>query len=128
MKIKEPYTTKEEPFQYVYANNRKELQHLANQENIHINWILWDELVKTTKQDITNALEDFNEPIQRYSNGKPFKSVYTYNLDGQFINSFKTPQEAAQYYGISPITVNQAMRNNIPIYKLRVYFSKLPIT
>lgn len=116
----------EKTFQSIDINNRKELQQIADEERIYINWTLWDELVEKTKQDITNLLEEYSKPL-KHKNGKPLNTVYVYNLDGQFINTFKSPQHAAEFFDISPIVLNQCIRNNMPYYKEKLFFTKEPI-
>lgn len=122
----------ESVFKTVDINTRKELQQIADEEGRTINWELWDKLVEQTKQDIKEELQDYHyqqqEQQQKHKNNKPFVTVYVYNLDGQFINQFQTPQEAAKHYGINAITINQCMRNKIPYFKQRLYFSKTPFT
>lgn len=123
----------ESVFKTVEINSRKELEDIAKEEKLDINfnkwWKLWDELVEKTKQDIKEELQDYHyqQEQQKHKNNKPFVTVYVYNLDGQFINQFQTPQEAAKHYGINAITINQCIRNKIPYFKQRLYFSKTPL-
>ena len=116
----------EKTFQSIDINNRKELQDIADEERIYINWTLWDELVEKTKQDITNILEDYKKP-QKHKNGKPFRTVYVYNLDSQLIGTFDSPILAARHFDVNEIIINQCMRNKIPYFKQRLYFSNEPI-
>lgn len=118
----------EKSFQSVDINSRKELEDIAKEEKLDINfnkwWTLWDKLVEKTKEDITKELEKHRakEPIY-HKNNKPFRTVYIYNLQGELINTFKNTQEAAQYYSISPIVMNNCIRNHMPYYKLNLYIS-----
>ena len=116
----------EKSFQSVDINSREELQQIADEEGRTINWELWDKLVEQTKQDITNLLEDYKKP-QKHKNGKPFRTVYVYNLDSQLIGTFDSPLLASRHFNVSEIIINQCMRNKIPYFKQRLYFSTEPI-
>jgi hypothetical protein len=133
--IKRKYTFKfgehvEKSFQSVDINSRNELEDIAKEEKLDINfnnwWDKWNELVEKTKQDITNLLEDYKKP-QKHKNGKPFKTVYVYNLDSQLIGTFDNPILAARHFDVNEIIINQCMRNKIPYFKQRLYFSNEPI-
>lgn len=105
----------EKSFQSVDINSRKELEDIAEEEKLDINfnnwWDRWDELVKQTKQDIKEELKGF-EMI----NTNP---VFVYDiLKQRVIKTFKSPKECAKYYGVSRELVTNYIRDNRIYYKL----------
>lgn len=102
----------EKSFQSVDINSREELQALADEEERTINWKLWDKLVQQTKQDIEKELKEYHKP--QYTN-----KVFVFDIWKQkVINTFKNPQECANYYGVSRELVTNYIRENRIYYKL----------
>lgn len=110
---------------YYDINTREELQAIADEENIDINWDLWDKLVKQTRKDITNNLKHHKKPL--YTNGRPRKTVYVYNLRGTLKKTFDDTKECAAYYKIRLEQLNLYMRNEQPYYKLELFFTSTPL-
>ena len=109
----------EKSFQSVDINSRKELEDIAEEEKLDINfnnwWDRWNELVQQTKQDIKEELKGF-EMI----NTNP---VYVYDiLKQRVIKTFKSPKECAKYYNISRELVNTYIRDHRVYYKQAVEF------
>lgn len=109
----------EKSFQSVDINSRKELEDIAQEEKLDINfnewWELWDELVTKTKQDIKEALQGF-EKI--YTN-----TVFVFDIWKQkVIKTFRNPQECADFYGISREQVTNYIREGKCYYKQGVEF------
>lgn len=105
----------EKSFQSVDINSRKELEDIAEEEKLDINfnnwWDRWDELVQQTKQDIKEELKGFE---RMYTN-----PVFVYDIWKQrVIKTFKNPQECAKYYGVSRELVTNYIRDNRIYYKL----------
>lgn len=105
----------EKSFQSVDINSRKELEDIAEEENLDINfnnwWCRWNELVKQTKQDIKEELKGFER-----INTNP---VFVYDIFKQrVIKTFKSPKECAKYYGVSRELVTNYIRDNRIYYKL----------
>ena len=108
----------EKSFQSVDINSRKELEDIAEEEKLDINfnnwWDRWNELVKQTKQDIKEELKGFEKMI----NTNP---VFVYDiLKQRVIKTFKSPKECAKYYGVSRELVTNYIRNNRIYYKLGI--------
>ena len=105
----------EKTFQSVDINSREELQAIADEEDRTINWELWDKLVTKTKQDIKEALQGFEKT---YTN-----PVFVFDIWKQrVIKTFKTPQECADFYGISREQVTNYIREGKCYYKQGVEF------
>ena len=105
----------EKSFQSVDINSRKELEDIAEEEKLDINfnnwWDRWNELVKQTKQDIKEELKGFER-----INTNP---VFVYDiLKQRVIKTFKSPKECANYYGVSSELVTNYIRDNRIYYKL----------
>ena len=95
------------------VSSRQELMELEQEEDPSptINWDKWDKLVQQTKQDIKEELKGFE---RIYTN-----PVFVYDIWKQrVIKIFKSPQECANYYGISRETVTNYIRENRIYYKL----------
>lgn len=112
----------EKAFQSIDISTRQELQELAEEEDISINWELWDKIVEETKEYIKKELKRKNKKT-KYNTNK----VYIYNLDGQLIKTFDNTRETARFYNINPIQVTNYIRSNTPYYKQLIYFSREPI-
>ena len=109
----------EKSFQSVDINSRKELEDIAEEEKLDINfnnwWDRWDELVQQTKQDIKEELKGFER-----INTNP---VFVYDiLKQRVIKTFKSPKECAKYYNISRELVNTYIRDHRVYYKQGVEF------
>ena len=109
----------EKSFQSVDINSRKELEDIAEEEKLDINfnnwWNRWNELVQQTKQDIKEELKGFE---RIYTN-----PVFVYDIWKQrVIKIFKSPQECANYYNISRELVNTYIRDHRVYYKQGVEF------
>ena len=109
----------EKSFQSVDINSRKELEDIAEEEKLDINfnnwWDRWNELVKQTKQDIKEELKGFER-----INTNP---VFVYDiLKQRVIKTFKSPKECAKYYNISRELVNTYIRDHRVYYKQGVEF------
>ena len=109
----------EKSFQSVDINSRKELEDIAEEEKLDINfnnwWDRWNELVKQTKQDIKEELKGFEK-----INTNP---VFVYDIRKQrVIKTFKSPKECAKYYNISRELVNTYIRDHRVYYKQGVEF------
>lgn len=107
----------EKSFQSVDINSRKELEDIAEDEKLDINfnnwWDRWNELVKQTKQDIKKELKGFER-----INTNP---VFVYDIFKQrVVKTFKSPKECAKYYGVSRELVTNYIRENRIYYKLGI--------
>lgn len=99
------------------VSSRQELMELAQEEepSPRINWDNWDELVQRTKQDIKEELKGFEK---MYTN-----QVFVFDIWKQkVINTFKNPQECADFYGISREQVTNYIREGKCYYKQGVEF------
>ena len=118
----------EKSFQSVDINSRKELEDIAEEEKLDINfnewWELWDELVTKTKQDITKELK--KQPIAQ-KNGRVAPRIYVYNFKQKLVKTFSSPQEAADYYSIRREQVTNYAREEKPYYKLQIIFKYVQI-
>lgn len=109
----------EKSFQSVDINSRKELEDIAEEEKLDINfnnwWKKWDKLVEQTKKDIKKELKGFES---MYTN-----PVFVYDIWKQrVIKTFKSPQECADFYGISREQVTNYIREGKCYYKQGVEF------
>lgn len=107
----------EKSFQSVDINSRKELEDIAEDEKLDINfnnwWDRWNELVKQTKKDIKEELKGFER-----INTNP---VFVYDIFKQrVVKTFKSPKECAKYYGVSRELVTNYIRENRIYYKLGI--------
>ena len=100
----------EDCFKSVDINSREELQELADEEDININWDKWNYITEITKQDITKQLS------------KLPRKVYVYDLQGNHIATYDSPKIAGFFYGISSEQVNNYMRQEKPYLKQGVLF------
>lgn len=86
-----------------------------------INWDKWRELVEQTKQDITKALKDHSEPLNR-------KPIYVYTLNTKIpLIVFKDSDEAATTLDINRMIVTNHARTQVPIYYKGIILSYTPI-
>lgn len=105
----------EKTFQSVDINSRKELEDIAEEEGLEVQWSFWDKLVEQTKQDIKQELQGFE---RMYTN-----PVFVYDIWKQrVIKTFKSPQECADFYGISREQVTNYIREGKCYYKQGVEF------
>lgn len=97
--------------------NREELQRLADEEGIKIDWTFWDEMLK---QSI------FEEEETGPNKSKETQPKYVYSTDGKLIKTFETTRECAKYYGIAPEAVCQYARTEKPYFKLGIIITNKP--
>lgn len=109
----------EKSFQSVDINSRKELEDIADEEQIDINWELWDKLVEQTKKDIKKKLK--KQPITQ-KNGRVAPRIFVYNFKQKLVKTFSSPQEAADYYSIRREQITNYAREEKPYYKLQIIF------
>lgn len=115
----------EDSFKSVDIDSRQELDDLAEEEGIEVNWEKWDELVTKTKQDITKELKKYKPIAQK--NGRIPQTVYVYNPNERLIKTFSSTQEAADYYHIRREQVTNYAREQKIYYKLQIMFRTKPI-
>lgn len=105
----------EDSFKSVDINSREELQAIADEEFRSINWEVWDKLVEQTKKDIKEELKGFEK---MYTN-----PVFVFDIWKQrVIKTFRSPQECADFYGISRELVHTYIRDHRVYYKLGIEF------
>ena len=109
----------EKSFQSVDINSRKELEDIAEEEKLDINfnnwWKKWDKLVTKTKEDIKEELKGFE---RTYTN-----PVFVYDIWKQrVIKTFKNPSDCANYYNIAKELVHKYIRDHRVYYKLGIEF------
>lgn len=107
------------------VSSRQELDDLAEEEGIEVNWNRWDKLVQETKQDITKELKKHKPIVQK--NGRIPQTVYVYNPNERLIKTFSSTQEAADYYHIRREQVTNYAREQKLYYKLQIMFRTKPI-
>lgn len=105
----------EKTFQSVDINSREELNKLAEEEGLEVQWSFWDKLVEQTKQDIKQELQGFE---RMYTN-----PVFVFDIWKQkVIKTFKNPSDCADFYGISREQVTNYIREGKCYYKQGVEF------
>lgn len=105
----------EKTFQSVDIDSREELNKLAEEEGLEVQWSVWDKLVEQTKQDIKEELKGFEK---MYTN-----PVFVFDIWKQkVIKTFRNPQECANYYGIAKELVHTYIRDHRVYYKLGIEF------
>ena len=107
------------------VSSRQELDDLAEEEGIEVNWELWDKLVEQTRKDITKELKKYKPIVQK--NGRMPQTVYVYNSNERLIKTFSSTQEAADYYNIRKEQVTNYAREQKIYYKLQIMFTTKPI-
>ena len=107
------------------VSSRQELDNLAEEEGIEVNWEKWNELVTKTKQDITKELKKYKPIVQK--NGRMPQTVYVYNSNERLIKTFSSTQEAADFYHIKREQVTNYAREQKLYYKLQIMFRTKPI-
>lgn len=102
--------------------SREELKQWEIDNNTHcINWDIWDKVQEQTKQDITKALKDHQEPLKR-------KPIYVYTLNTKIpLIVFKDSDEAATTLDINRMIVTNHARTQVPIYYKGIILSYTPI-
>lgn len=101
----------EKTFQSVDIDSREELNKLAEEEGLEVQWSVWDKLVEQTKQDIKEELKGFE---RMYTN-----PVFVFDIwKEKVIKTFRNPQECADFYGISREQVTNYIREGKCYYKL----------
>ena len=96
--------------------NREELQRMAAEEGIELNFERWDKLIRDIRLEQSSDTNDA-------PNDSCTKPKYVYNFDGQLIKTFKTTKECAEFYGISREAVALYARSERPYYKLGIVIS-----
>lgn len=114
----------EDTFKGVDSNiNREELQRMADEEGIQIDWSFWDEILQNQSL--------FEEETDSTSREEPNKSKetqpkYVYTTDGKLIKSFNTTRECAEYLRIAPEAVCYYSRTEKPYFKLGLIITNKP--
>lgn len=102
--------------------DRVKLQRMADEEGIQINWDFFDEMVSQSVFE-----EEENDSTSREPNKtKETQPKYVYTTDGNFIKSFETTRECAEYFGIAPEAVCQYSRTEKPYLKLGIIIANNP--
>lgn len=105
----------EKTFQSVDIDSREELNKLAEEEGLEVQWSVWDKLVEQTKQDIKEELKGFE---RMYTN-----PVFVFDIwEQKVIKTFKNPTDCANYYNISRELVHRYIRDHRVYYKLGIEF------
>lgn len=97
--------------------DREELQRMADEEGIKIDWSFWDGILENVFEEETSTEQNKSKETQ---------PKYVYTTDGKLINSFNTTRECAEYFGIAPETVCQYSRTEKPYLKLGIFFTNKP--
>lgn len=101
--------------------SREELQEAEKRQEGKINWDIWHKVQEQTKQDITKALKDHQEPLKR-------KPIYVYTLNTKIpLIVFKDSDEAATTLNITRVQVTNHARTQVPIYYRGIILSYTPI-
>lgn len=104
-----------------FYQTREELKEAESRGEGKINWTAFDKVVEQTKQQITNALENFEQPLKR-------KPIYCYTLKTKLlIKTFKDSDEAATTLDINRMIVTNHARTQVPIYHKNIILSYTPI-
>lgn len=107
----------EDTFKGIEIDTRQELEQIAEEENLAINWTefwqTWDSLVEQAKQDITN---------EEKQKEKATSKVYALTPYSIYLQVFESAREAGNAFGISPEQVNQYCRIGKPYKKGKVMF------
>ena len=98
--------------------DREELQRMADEEGIRINWDFWDELLENHNV--------FEEEETEPNKSKETQPKYVYTTDGKLIKSFNTTRECAEYFGIAPEAVCYYSRTEKPYFKLGIIITNKP--
>lgn len=96
--------------------NREELQRMADEEGIELNFNKWDELLRDFRLEQSIDSNDSNET----PNDSSTKPKYVYNFDGQLIKTFNNTKECAEFYKIAREAVAFYARSERPYYKLGI--------
>lgn len=100
---------------------REELRDAEEREEGKINWNIWDKVQEETKNDITKALEDYEEPTNR-------QPIYVYTMTSKMpLFQFKNSDEAEKTLGINRMIITNHARTQRPLYNRGILFSYLPI-
>lgn len=101
--------------------NREELQRMADEEGIKIDWSFWDEMLQNQ-----NIFEEEEETLTEPNKSKETQPKYVYTTYGKLIKSFDTTRECAEYYGIAPEAVCYYSRTEKPYLKLGIIITNKP--
>lgn len=111
----------ENTFKGVDSNiNREELQRMADEEGIQIDWGFWDGILENVFEE--EETETSTEP----NKSKETQPKYVYSTDGKLIKSFNTTRECAEYFGIAPEAVCYYSRTEKPYLKLGIIITNKP--
>lgn len=102
--------------------SREKLQRMAQEEGIQINWDFFDEMVSQSVFEEEETDSTSREPNKT----KETQPKYVYSTDGNFIKSFETTRECAEYYGIAPEAVCYYSRTEKPYFKLGIIITNKP--
>lgn len=106
-------------------NTREELQALADEEGIKIDWDRWDKLVQRVREMLTNTFGDLTE---RKTNTR-VKEIWAYNLDtGKLIGHYNSSEECGQALDVGVGTVRHSASTDKPVWRLGMHFSYHPLT
>lgn len=104
-----------------FYQTREELKEAESRGEGKINWTAWDKVVEQTKQQITNALENFEQPLKR-------KPIYVYVINSKEpLMVFENSDQASQTLGINRMIITNACRSHRPIKDKGIYLSYTPI-
>ena len=101
--------------------DREELQRMADEEGIQIDWSFWDKILENH-----NVFEEETETSTEPNKSKETQPKYVYSTDGKLIKTFDTTRECAEYYGIAPEAVCQYARTEKPYFKLGIIITNQP--
>lgn len=107
-------------------DTREELQALADEEGIKIDWDKWDKLVQRVKKMLTNT---FGDLTQQQKPNTRVKEIWAYNLDtGKLIGHYDSSEECAQALDLVTGTVRHSASTEKPVWRLGMHFSYHPLT
>lgn len=111
-------------FKQCEVESREELQAMAEEEGIYINWEAWDRVVQETRKHIEEDLKTF-ERKERIT------PIYVYdNNTSEFLGYYQSASSCGRVYGMPPAQVIYHAKRQVPIND--VFFSieeidKVPI-
>ena len=102
-------------------HTREELQEAETREEGRINWDMWDKAVEQAKNDITNALKDY----QGYKKRKP---IYVYTINAKIpLFIFENSDEASKTLGINRMVITNQCRTERPYHQKGIIMLYHPI-
>lgn len=106
-------------------NTREELQTLADEEGIKIDWQRWDALVQKVKK-LIEAIP--TSPPPQPQNGR-VKRIWAYDIEtGRLNGHFESSEECGQVLNVNVGTVRHSASTQKPVARLGMYFSYEPLT